>query len=943
MLIKIHPTKVSIMRATLTVLLISILMLPNMGKTQGWEQIYHFDSSPRWADFTQMPDEGFAIAALHGGNTDSYSIIRTNRHGDVIWNKTYSSEQAQHTLGKIVSTEDGGLVLLGSKNTGSSGDIILTDFFLRKYDDLGDLVWEKTFSNTSGNDISSVYGFFLTKTIDEEFILVGGHSNVLAINHTSIIRADSEGNELWRSNYDFDLLNYYSSIDQTIDGDLIGGFFDVSDEIYATLKLNSSGQESIPLSSSNIIIDIVSTSSGGCLLLKADSIIQLDANGINQNTIALPNAMTVGQYSKITRLADNSYMLFDDSGYPSSFTKFTPTLEMLWQQSFESNLLTDERTTIRPTSDLGCALLSIHEGFLRLYKTNEEGTLYTHSICGTVFIDDNENCSFESNEDHLWDGWIIETTNANGSKRYTTTDEDGAYCININQGTYTIRVEPASSAWNSCIDQQISIDDNTENPVIHLGIQQIADCPVMNINIGSDRFRPCMESNLFFYYENTGSLLAEGVYLEVQLPTHLTVSSSPIPFINLGNNRYQFQLENLLPGEDGTFAIVVDVACDVEVGSALCIDAHIYPDDPCIDSWNGAILEVTGACNEEEVQFTIRNIGNAAMSNSTTYYVIEDNIILMQDPVLLDFGGQEQISVPITNNSTYRLEVEQEEGIPSSISGPKASMSIENCNGLNPGWVTAFADDAIPPYLDEYCLEVTASFDPNDKQALPRGVDEPHYISKNTPLEYTIRFQNTGTDTAFLVVLRDTISEFLDVASFRPGVASHPYTYSISDYGELKFRFENILLPDSTTNEIASNGFVQFSIQQQKDLPIGTVIYNKAGIYFDFNAPVITNETWHTIGENYLEVLNADREEESLLPVTVSPNPFKDELTINWQRVLSSGGELKLYNVQGWLVKTIPISGQSIHLNTQQFSSGIYFYRLEHNQQLLSQGKILKQ
>ena len=118
-------------------------------------------------------------------------------------------------------------------------------------------------------------------------------------------------------------------------------------------------------------------------------------------------------------------------------------------------------------------------------------------------------------------------------------------------------------------------------------------------------------------------------------------------------------------------------------------------------------------------------------------------------------------------------------------------------------------------------------------------------------MEYLIRFQNTGTDTAFLVVIRDTISPFLDPATVRPGASSHPYTWSLMNNGSLKFTFENIMLPDSNINEAASHGFIKFKIQQQPENLPGTTIHNQAGIYFDYNAPVITNQTTHKIQDRF--------------------------------------------------------------------------------------------
>ena len=53
----------------------------------------------------------------------------------------------------------------------------------------------------------------------------------------------------------------------------------------------------------------------------------------------------------------------------------------------------------------------------------------------------------------------------------------------------------------------------------------------------------------------------------------------------------------------------------------------------------------------------------------------------------------------------------------------------------------------------EQCNAVRTSFDPNDISAVAAGVGAQHFILKNSDLEYKIRFQNTGNDTAFVVRL----------------------------------------------------------------------------------------------------------------------------------------------------------------------------------------------
>jgi uncharacterized repeat protein (TIGR01451 family) len=142
---------------------------------------------------------------------------------------------------------------------------------------------------------------------------------------------------------------------------------------------------------------------------------------------------------------------------------------------------------------------------------------------------------------------------------------------------------------------------------------------------------------------------------------------------------------------------------------------------------------------------------------------------------------------------------------------------------------------------------VTGSFDPNDITVSPVGYTSAGYITNSEILKYTVRFQNTGNDTAFNVVVIDPLPSSLDKYSLQVLNASHNYWYEFRNPNVVAFHFDNLLLPDSTTNEEASHGTIKYSIAQVPGNVSGTVINNKADIYFDFNAPVITNEVKNTI------------------------------------------------------------------------------------------------
>ncbi len=141
---------------------------------------------------------------------------------------------------------------------------------------------------------------------------------------------------------------------------------------------------------------------------------------------------------------------------------------------------------------------------------------------------------------------------------------------------------------------------------------------------------------------------------------------------------------------------------------------------------------------------------------------------------------------------------------------------------------------------------VVGSYDPNEKSSHTGENQWGGAITENdTIISYQILFQNTGNDTAFTVVVRDTLDENLDVESIRPGIASHDYILEFEGRNVLVFNFENIMLPDSNVNEPASHGYITFTIKRDKNLMPEVEIKNDVAIYFDYNDPIITNETVH--------------------------------------------------------------------------------------------------
>ncbi len=141
---------------------------------------------------------------------------------------------------------------------------------------------------------------------------------------------------------------------------------------------------------------------------------------------------------------------------------------------------------------------------------------------------------------------------------------------------------------------------------------------------------------------------------------------------------------------------------------------------------------------------------------------------------------------------------------------------------------------------------VIASFDPNDKQVSPLGLCDAGYILDGEKLTYTIRFQNTGTANAINIVVMDTLSEFVNINSLNSVSSSHFVITELLPGNILKFSFNNIYLPDSNSNEPESHGYISYKISPLPGF-FDVAINNSAGIFFDYNYPIITNTVTNTV------------------------------------------------------------------------------------------------
>jgi uncharacterized repeat protein (TIGR01451 family) len=236
---------------------------------------------------------------------------------------------------------------------------------------------------------------------------------------------------------------------------------------------------------------------------------------------------------------------------------------------------------------------------------------------------------------------------------------------------------------------------------------------------------------------------------------------------------------------------------------------------------------------------------------------------------------------------------------------------------------------------------ITGSYDPNDKQGrTSSGIGDPNYYFPiyDEHLGYTIRFQNTGTDTAFTVVVRDTLDADLDISSLQILGASDPFTPSFEQARTLVFTFNNINLPDSAADLLGSQGFISYRIKPRSDIQVGDVLNNTASIYFDLNPPIITNTTAHQVAVT----VGVEQAVQPVDELIVFPNPATDELQVIIGDAGVGAHTADVLSMDGRLVMHIGAISSTAKISTASIAAGAYVLRLRDAEGRTQQASFMK-
>jgi len=134
-----------------------------------WNTTYACTENEVAWSLQQTHDDGFIMAGFTGDSTDIYGdilLIKTNDLGELLWMRTYGGPSGE-TGYFVEQTRDGGYVITGTTYSFASGRVD-RDLWLLKTDGLGNLVWDKTFGGTYPDT-----GYCVRQTSDDGYVVVG--------------------------------------------------------------------------------------------------------------------------------------------------------------------------------------------------------------------------------------------------------------------------------------------------------------------------------------------------------------------------------------------------------------------------------------------------------------------------------------------------------------------------------------------------------------------------------------------------------------------------------------------------------------------------------------------------------------------------------------------------------------------------------------------------
>jgi hypothetical protein len=862
-----------------------------------WQNTIGGSVSDRLRSVIQTSDGGYLIGGysdsnISGDKTENsigmydYWIIKTDSQGTITWQNTIGGTD-DDILNAAIQTIDGGYLLGGMSKSNISGDktensIGGNDYWIVKVDSIGIVQWQNTIGGDTTDELHSVIqttdGGYLLGGWSESNISSDKSENSNGMKDYWIVKIDSTGNILWQNTIGGNSVDELSSIIQTNDGGyLLGG-----------------------MSYSNISGDKTEDTNGSTdyWIVKVNSIGTIQW----QNTIG-------GDYLEylhsIIQASDGGYLI---GGYSLSNISGDKTENSIGGVDYwvvktnASGIVQWENTIGGSNSDLLYSVFQSIDGGYLLAGTSYSG------ISG----DKTENLNGVN------DYWIVKVDGIGVIQWQNTFIGYSADYLASNflttDGGFVIGGESYSLIGG----------DKTEN------------------STGMDYWIVKCSNNYSYIQGKT--------YADLNSNQQHDLSEPAIPYLKItetNTNRFAFSQAS------GFYSIAILDSGNFEVAPDYL---NLYNTVPLthtgnftafqqIDSLNDFAFQPTGTFND--LCISISPLGNFRSGFNANYALNYSNLgttTLIPTIVFYPDNNVTFISASLTpttitpdsvvfvlgtmnpfQSGQIIITVNVNTGLPIGTLINSGAMILPIVNDVNPGCNTSYWE-----------LFTTGSYDPNDI-LVNRSFIYDYEMPAPPDLEYIIRYQNTGNDTAFTVkILNPLDTNRLDLSTLEIVATSHPADIRfVYHERNLEFVMNNILLPDSNINEPLSHGFVRYRIKPKTTVAVDDSIQNFAAIYFDFNNPVITN----TAVTNIVQPTGV----QEITPgnISIFPNPTNNKVTIRLTETAEKITAANVFNLYGQEVKAIKIlPTHTAEIDISDLAQGVYYIRI--NNKLTSTRKVIK-
>lgn len=973
----------------LCLLVVALFLAVGSLNAQGWVKKIGGNGLDQAEDLLTTRDGGYLLLGFtQTVDGDRIFLNRTDIDGVELWSKSFGTANVHGY--KMSQSEDGSLLIVGDRKATAQSP---SNLYLLKTDQKGQFLWDKALEaegDQTALDVIEVSegGFLVVGFTDDTD---SGEDDIL------LTRLDNNGNIIWSKTFgqaDFD--DRGNAVVEVADGYVLTGFTENengSDNDIITIKVDKQGEflweRIISTPEAEEAMSIAATLDDAVAIAGYQGnsndilITKYHINGDSLWTSLKDNLGLGDQASQIHQMEDGSFLL---TGFTEmsvfNIDAFVANVNAdgsyKWFRTLGPDVTSDQAVSVGLTLDGGLIvaastlpITTLNEDIL-LFKTDIGLNTLTNKIEGEILFDEDAvGCEITGNTANFrHPRWIVVAEQGN-TKFFGTTDEDGKFNIDVSTGEYSVRTLPTSTAaWNLCTTEQlVSFDkehDTTATVVFSTSLigDEIAD---LRVDISAPFV---IEGNLVIYdvkvFNEGSDVTNPTTKVEVQLDDELTYLRSKLAAPRDGESdfaggRLVYYLGAIQRGGSKRFQIVAQArpsGDDMKPAQAVSVSAKVEAENNIEIVPNNDLKVAIQISDNNLNTVNIKNVGIENILKPITAIVIQDDIAFLNVPIPdgLGAGEDETIDLPVEifppiGQTLRAIATIDGEGFKNFGTEALEPFGRDESNDYETGHVTMFPEDDEERDFEIDVLENIGPERDFELRGYPKGYQD-SIIAPNTELTYTIFFRNTGTDTINRVVVRDTLSDLLDLTTVIPGASNLPYEFEVDDNGIVKFTFtldeEDQLLPGSSTQiDTSSYGYVKFVVSQKLDLPIGSVIHNRAAVFFDYHGPEVTNEVTRVIGEypgfvKFDPLTDIDEPYMEGVEINIYPNPFTNGTTFELKGKEFGELVLTIFDLDGKLVESRRHLGNKfMYYRNHQLPSGMYLYRLESEGQLINSGKLL--